>query len=141
MSERVSAVLRRLVIDRAGGCCEYCGLPDDVLRLPHEPDHIIATQHGGATTSENLAYTCFRCNRFKGPNLASLDPATGAITRLFHPRNDLWTDHFRWNWAEIVPLTTIARATAALLRPNDTERVALRAGLMKHARFRFRFYP
>jgi 5-methylcytosine-specific restriction endonuclease McrA len=79
MSERVGAALRRAVIQRADSCCEYCGMPDDVLRLPHEPDHIIPTQHGGQTVLENLAYTCFRCNRFKGPNLASIDPQSGAI--------------------------------------------------------------
>jgi hypothetical protein len=22
-------------------------MPDNVMRLPHEPDHVIATQHGG----------------------------------------------------------------------------------------------
>ncbi len=137
MSERVGAALRRVVIERAGGCCEYCGLPDDVLRLPHEPDHIVATQHGGHTSSDNLAYTCFRCNRFKGPNLASIDPQTGAVTPLFHPRNDRWTEHFRWQEAEIAPLTAIGRATAGLLQFNDPERVALRAGLMRQGRYRF----
>jgi hypothetical protein len=112
-------------------------MPDDVLRLPHEPDHIIATQHGGQTTSENLPYTCFRCNRFKGPNLASIDPQSGVTTPLFHPRRDLWIEHFRWQEAEIVPLTAVGRATSSLLRFNDSERVKLRAGLMRQGRYRF----
>ena len=93
MSERVSRALRRAVVERADHCCEYCGMPDSILRLPHEPDHIVATQHGGQTALDNLAYTCFRCNRFKGPNLTSLDPDTGAITPLFNPRLDHWRQH------------------------------------------------
>lgn len=141
MSERVSPSLRRAVKERAGDCCEYCGLPDDVLRLPHEPDHIVATQHGGQTSFENLAYTCFRCTRLKGPNLASIDPKSGSISPLFHPRTDQWDDHFRWQEAEIVPLTPIGRATILLLRFNDAERVALRAGLMHEGRYRFSQRP
>ena|SRR5690242_16548603 len=137
MSERVGAARRRAVIDRAVGCCEYCGLPDDVLRLPHEPDHIAATQHGGQTTPDNLACTCFRCNRFKGPNLASIDPQTGEVVLLFHPRNDCWTEHFRWRGAEIIQLTGVGRATASLLRFNDPERIVLRNGLMRQGRYRF----
>jgi hypothetical protein len=137
MSERVSKALQRLVVERAGGCCEYCGMPDDVMRLPHEPDYIIATQHGGQTTLDNLAYTCFRCNRFKGPNLASIDPQTSAIAPLFNPRTDDWHVHFRWEQAEMVPLTAVGRATIALLRCGDAERVALRANLIRQGRYPF----
>jgi HNH endonuclease len=137
MSERVSKALRHLVVERAGGCCEYCGMPDDVMRLPHEPDHIIATQHGGHTNLDNLAYTCFRCNRFKGPNLASIDPETAIIVPLYNPRTDDWHAHFRWEEAQIVPLTAVGRATIALLRCNDAERVALRANLIQQGRYPF----
>lgn len=88
MSGRVGKMLRAKVCERAGACCEYCGMPDDVVLAPHEPDHIVATQHGGATLLENLAYTCHQCNRYKGPNLASIDPASGERTFLFNPRTD-----------------------------------------------------
>ena len=137
MSERVSKPLRRAVVARAHSCCEYCGLPDDVLALPNEPDHVIATQHGGKTMLDNLAYTCFRCNRLKGPNIASLDPATGLATLLFNPRTDLWSAHFRWDGSEIVALTPIGRATIGLLKLNDPERVTLRASLMSQGHFPF----
>lgn len=52
MSEEISISLRTLVRQRAGGCCEYCGMPDTEPVFPHEPDHIIAIKHGGPTTSE-----------------------------------------------------------------------------------------
>lgn len=137
MSQRVSAVLRHAVMERAGGCCEYCGMPDGLLRLPHEPDHIVATQHGGQTTLNNLAYTCFRCNRLKGPNLSSIDPQTGAITPLFNPRTDEWLQHFRWEDAAIVGISAVGRATLALLQLNAPERVGLRANLIRQDAYPF----
>ncbi len=131
MSEYISATLRRAVADRAGHSCEYCGVPDSSTLVPHEPDHIIAVQHGGATASENLAYACFECNRLKGPNLSSIDPDTGAVTSLYSPRTQQWIDHFRWNGAMIEPQTATGRATVFLLRLNDIDRVTFRANLLR----------
>jgi hypothetical protein len=34
--------------------------------------------------SENLALACCYCNRYKGPNLAGIDPQYGNIVSLFH---------------------------------------------------------
>ncbi len=66
---------------------------DDCL-LPHEPDHIIATKHRGETAVSNLAWMCFICNRAKGSDIASIDPQTGEVVRLFSPRRDSWPEHF-----------------------------------------------
>jgi 5-methylcytosine-specific restriction endonuclease McrA len=63
--------LRRLVENRAQHRCEYCLLPTQIAFFPHEIDHIIAEKHGGKTDEENLAYTCWRCNRHKGSDLGS----------------------------------------------------------------------
>jgi len=79
--------LRRSVWQRAGGCCEYCRLPQQVTVLPHQIDHIVARKHGGQTTEENLCLACYRCNVHKGPNIAGVDPQTGEINspeRLAH---------------------------------------------------------
>src|SRR4051812_21961013 len=108
----VSAGLRTLIVRRARNCCEYCLIPDDVLFVPHEPDHIIAEQHGGQTVSENLALACWRCNRYKGTNLASIDPQSGAREFLFDPRRDRWADHFGLEVARIVGISAKGRATA-----------------------------
>lgn len=137
MSERVSKALRAQVRERAGACCEYCGMPDDATLLPHEPDHIVAVQHGGITSLDNLAYTCHQCNRYKGPNLASVDPDTGERAFLFHPRPDRWQDHFRFDGPRIIALTTTGRATEALLRFNDPRRVAVREELMQKGHYPF----
>jgi hypothetical protein len=85
----VPAERRRLVVERAAGRCEFCGIPEAVCFAPHEVDHVVAEQHGGPTSIDNLALACILCNRRKGTNLASIDPQTGEITRLFNPRSDV----------------------------------------------------
>lgn len=127
--------MRRAVVRRAGGSCEYCGIGDDAVLAPHEPDHVIGEQHGGETTLDNLAYACFRCNRFKGPNIATHDPVTGGLVPLFDPRQDRWLDHFRLDGVEIVPLTPVGRGTAWLLRFNDEQRLLLRTELLRQGRY------
>src|SRR5580700_9580832 len=84
------------VRSRSENLCEYCQIPETAFRLPFEIDHIIAKQHGGVTSLDNLALSCPRCNRYKGPNVGGIDPETGNLTRLFHPRKDRWSDHFRF---------------------------------------------
>lgn len=135
MSEEISSSLRTLVRQRAGGCCEYCGMPDSKPVFPHEPDYIIAIKHGGPTTSENLAYACFDCNRSKGSDIASLDPETGDLTPLFSPRTQLWSDHFRFNGPVIAARTGVGRVTERLLRLNLPVRVAIRESLMRAGRY------
>ena len=134
----ISAQLRRAVKERAKGACEYCGVSDDVTLAPHEPDHIIAEQHGGATELENLAYACFRCNRFKGPNIATVDPQAGVLVPLCQPRSDHWHDHFNFipDSALIEPLTAIGHGTVSLLRFNDEQRIALRLELLRQGRYK-----
>src|SRR5829696_5489874 len=107
--------LKREVRDRAGGRCEYCMMPQAYYRTPFQIDHVIARQHRGATHSDNLALACFHCNAHKGPNLSGIDPATSAVTVLFHPRKDRWSDHFAWNGPEVVGLTPRGRATVLVL--------------------------
>jgi len=97
----------------------------------HEPDHIIAEKHGGATALENLALACFDCNRFKGSDIASLDPISGKLVRLFNPRTDVWESHFRIEDGRICPLTAVGRATERLLKLNLPARVEIRATLAR----------
>lgn len=121
---KVPERMRRQVRERAQGLCEYCLAPDDSMLFPHEPDHIIAENHSGKTELSNLALACFICNRFKGPNLASIDPQTGKVTNLFNPRTQQWNRHFRLDEPRIEPLTASGRATASLLQFNSPKNLA-----------------
>jgi hypothetical protein len=69
------------------------------------------------------------CNRFKGPNVAGVDPDTKEIVRLFHPRLDVWSEHFRWDGPQLTGRTRVGRVTIALLAINDSEFVDVRRAL------------
>jgi hypothetical protein len=120
---KLPADLRQLVSDRAQGRCEYCLLHQDFSIYTHEVDHIIAQKHGGSTTADNLALSCLSCNRHKGTDIATFDPATGEITPLFNPRNQSWDEHFRLNSGKIEGTTPAGRATAKLLMFNTPTRI------------------
>lgn len=127
--------LRKHVCARAKARCEYCLIPQHLDDLPFEIDHIIAIKHEGETTSENLALSCYYCNAYKGPNIAGLDTETNQVTQLFHPRNDTWVEHFRWQSGVLVGLTEVGRATITVLRMNLPERVALREAFIEEGLF------
>jgi hypothetical protein len=99
--------------------------------LPFEIEHVIPLKHGGTTTAANLAFACFYCNRYKGPNVAGIATPGGSVTRLFHPRIDVWEDHFAWRGAVLEPLSAIAAATIAVLRMNQPNAVAVRESLIR----------
>ncbi len=135
MVSPVSTSLRKLVAERARNRCEYCLLPQALAFHMHEPDHIVPIQHGGDTDQDNLALSCMRCNRFKGPNVGSFDPETGDLVAFFNPRKQNWTDHFKIEDARIVPLTAEARVTVKMLRFNDEDRVAERKRMIEAGLF------
>jgi hypothetical protein len=120
---------------RARYACEYCRLPQANTALPFHIDHVIARQHSGRTIPSHLALTCARCNRFKGPNLAGIDPVTGRLTPLFHPRRQKWDRHFRWAGPVLVGRTRAGRTTVAVLTINAPYRVAERQALIKRGLF------
>ena len=125
----MDAATRDLVRRRAQNLCEYCLLPQAHSPLTHHIEHIVAKQHGGGDEVENLALACHRCNLRKGPNLVGVDPLTGELIQLFHPRRDRWTDHFRFDAVRIIGLTAVGRATAHLLSLNDPRRLELRSAI------------
>lgn len=127
----MSGSLADVVRERAGACCEYCLLPQSSSPLPFELDHIIAQQHGGPTSAENLAWTCLRCNKRKGPNLAGIDPTTNRIVRLFNPRKDRWRLHFEVVGNRILGRTAIGRATVNVLDFNGSQSIHFRKRLVR----------
>lgn len=122
----MNEALRDLVWRRAGGCCEYCRVPQAFDPLPFGIDHIRPLYHHGPTTAENLSLCCFQCNTFKAVNIAGFDPDTNQLTRLFDPRNDIWSEHFAHQHGTMIGKSAIGRTTADVLRLNLPERVELR---------------
>lgn len=136
MSEtRIPAALRRAVVRRAAGRCEYCRSPEAVSAAPYCVDHIVPERAGGKTESKNLAFACYGCNGHKGSATTATDPAMGNGVPLFNPRQQRWSEHFAWSsdWEEILGLTPVGRATVAALAFNraplrNLRRLLRRAG-------------
>ena len=131
----VPVALRRRVRQRAQERCEYCLLHQDDVPLSHHIDHILPRKHGGHTVSSNLALACLECNWRKGSDLSAIDSATGTITPLFNPRAHVWQEHFALAGAQIVGLTSVGRATVALLQFNAPRRVIQRRVLLDVGRY------
>jgi hypothetical protein len=130
----MDAALREFVRQRAAGLCEYCHLPQGLSELAFHVEHIIPRQHSNDDSTENLALACPSRNLVKGPNLTGIDPDSKQITRLFHPRQDRWNEHFRYNRNHIEGKTAIGRVTISLLRMNDLHRLRVRALLLASGR-------
>lgn len=113
---------------RAGQRCVYCQLlqSDSPLAVLHV-EHIIPRKHGGSDDLSNLALACIDCNLHKGANLAGLDPETGVLTELFHPRQHRWEDHFAWKGIRILGKTAVGRTTLQVLNMNSADQFDLRS--------------
>lgn len=123
--------LRQQVSQRAKLRCEYCYLHENYAYFTHEIDHIYAEKHGGDSVEANLCLACADCNRHKGSDLCSLDPESGEVVALFHPRRDNWKEHFRLMKTGIIePLTASGRVTERILRFNRLDLVADRVRLI-----------
>ena len=127
MGNDITEALRNEVARRAHHRCEYCLIHEDDIAFRPHVDNIVSRKHGGLSDIENLAYACVICNRSKGSDVASINGRSGEIVRLFHPRQDLWADHFQLDGCSIRAISDVGTATAALLRFNAPERLAERS--------------
>jgi HNH endonuclease len=122
------AKLRRLAQNRAAGRCEYCRSPDCYSPQPFSLEHISPRSAGGNDSLDNRAWSCQGCNNHKYTRLAALDTLSGMIAPLFHPRTDVWDDHFRWSddYTQILGITATGRVTVLVMNLNRQELVNLR---------------
>jgi hypothetical protein len=120
------AELRRFVIQRAAGRCEYCGLSPEGQEATFHVDHIIPRIAGGETVAENLAFACVSCSLRKAARQVVIDPHSGQEVALYHPRRDIWPEHFRWEGFFIVGLTATGRVTVEALHMNRPLILAIR---------------
>lgn len=127
--------VREFVIQRAASTCEYCRVHERYATFSYQVDHVIARKHGGNDHIDNLAYSCAQCNRFKGSDIASIDPDSGELVFLYNPRAQQWDEHFRIDDFVITPLTPVARATTNLLQFNQIDRLLLRQELASQGKY------
>jgi hypothetical protein len=132
----MDAATRREVRERAQHRCEYCRLPQAAAPfLAFHVEHIQASQHVHDDSLHNLCLACPHCNLNKGPNLTTLDPGTRELIALFHPREQVWEEHFRFVDARIEGRTATGTATARLLKMNNEDQIEIRAALMLRGEF------
>jgi len=125
---KIPAKLRSEVFRRAGGRCEYCRLSQAGQEAVFHVDHIHPLSHGGDRTDPaNLALACVSCSLRKGARLTARDPGSEGAAPIFHPRGEIWKDHFRWAGNRVVGLTPTGRATVTALRMNREIAIAIRA--------------
>lgn len=91
-------------------------------------EHVYPKSLGGEDHERNLAAACYRCNEFKGTKTHGIDPASGHIVELFHPRLQIWEEHFTWvnGGVSVAGLTDRGRATVIALRLNNEDAVSAR---------------
>ena len=123
----ISTFLRRLVIRRARGRCEYCRLSQAGQEATFHIDQIVPVAAGGETVAENLALACVSCSLRKGARQTAIDPISRNEASLFNPRLDIWAEHFRWEGVHLIGLTATGRATIDALDMNRTLILAIRA--------------
>ena len=128
---RPDAATARIVRQRGAGRCEYCHFPEVLAELSFQFDHITALKHHGPTSEANLAHACYPCNSAKGPNIAGIDPISGNVSPLYHPRHDVWQQHFEWQGAWLFGKTPQGRATIQVLGINEPDAISLRESLLE----------
>ena len=114
----IAAEVRRLVIQRATGRCEYCGLSQEGQEATFHIDHVVPVVAGGQTVAENLALACVSCSLRKAARQIVIDPQSVEETAIYNPRRERWSDHFRWEGVRVIGQTATGRATVAALDMN-----------------------
>jgi hypothetical protein len=96
-------------------------------------DHVIPRTLGGKTDLANLALSCPHCNAHKWAHATGIDPETDQAVALYHPRDQVWSDHFQWsavNRVELQGKTPCGRATVARLQMNHPDVLVVRGLLL-----------
>lgn len=99
-------------------------------------NHVIPRSRGGETTLDNLVLQCPHCSLHKSNQIDALDPQTQIRVSVFHPLQQVWSDHFRLQLdATILGRTPTGRATVAALQMNASlpltaRRMQLALGLL-----------
>lgn len=117
MSDLSWQKIRQLVFERANGCCEYCQTCEGNTGQTMQVDHI---HPNGGDNLDNLCLSCWSCNNYKRDVTTIFDSEINDYISLYHPRIDIWDEHFVWvnNFIEIKGLTRIGNVTVERLKMN-----------------------
>ena len=120
MSASIPSKLQLTLLTLSGGFCEYCKFPEAFRSGAFHNDHILPQVLGGMTVLINMARCCAFCNQNKHTATTGFDPVSGTDVPLFHPRRQIWKEHFRWtdDYLLIVGTTPTGRATVEKLHLN-----------------------
>jgi HNH endonuclease len=124
----IPVAIQRAIITVSKGHCEYCLVPEDYSTDFFCFDHIIPVKKYGLSEFDNLARSCGKCNGYKHDKTHHIDPLTSELCRLYHPRQDIWAEHFQWSpdALRLIGKTPIGRTTIDLLQINRKSAVNLR---------------
>jgi hypothetical protein len=114
------------VIERAASRCEYCMMHQSLQGATFHVEHIHPKARGGASELGNLALACPGCNFGKSDRVALLHNESGKFVRVFNPRSDRWSDHFRWSGYRMDALTEVGHALIDALDLNSSRRQLIR---------------
>lgn len=130
MAEHSWAVAKRIVHERAAGCCEYCYTCESMIGQTMHVEHI---DPQGGDMLENLCLSCPNCNLSKATAVTATDFVSGDVVPLFNPRTERWSAHFRWSqdFTQVEGITPIGRATVERLKMNRARIVIARGRWVK----------
>ncbi|MGI8640924.1 MAG: HNH endonuclease [Pyrinomonadaceae bacterium] len=94
---RISDELRRKISKAAKNRCGSCLMPQEIIPMPLEIEHILPQAKGGTDAEENLWLSCRACNSHKHAKTHGFDLKTEKEIELFNPRTQIWQEHFELN--------------------------------------------
>ncbi len=109
--------LRIRLEERADERREYCQAPQSACGYHFHLEHIVPIASGGSDAEANRALACASCNLAKSDRVSGREPLTREEVTLFHPRTQVWSEHFTWGEDQrtVIGRTAIGRATIAVL--------------------------
>ena len=124
ISSKVEAKIRR----EAGNRCGYCLLPQEILMGKLEIEHLLPLAQGGTDDETNLWLACRDCNSYKSSKIYGFDDQTGRKVKIFNPRTQNWSKHFKFSEekTKIIGKTACGRATVIALKMNEKQAVKAR---------------
>lgn len=125
---RISGERRDKIREQARNRCGYCQMPQEIVSMPFEIDHILPQAAGGDDEDQNLWLACRNCNGFKHTKTEAVDPETNQSISLFNPRTQAWNEHFEFSQdgTQIIGRTVCGRVTVVALRLNFEQAVKAR---------------